>query len=177
MSKQLVKKFKWWWVWQDGMHERWLQEQARQGLHLHASDPLGIRMTFERGAPADMAYRWDFPGVKADPVYTQLFVDGGWERVVDVGGWRCWRKPVVDGKIPEIFTDVPSKVRKYQRSLVLLLVGGLPFFLVVVAPASRHVLLAEPRVSVVTGAGLLMLVYAIGKLVQRMRQLRQGAAR
>ena len=38
MSKQLVKKFKWWWVWQDGMHERWLQEQARQGLHLHASD-------------------------------------------------------------------------------------------------------------------------------------------
>ena len=86
MSKQLVKKFKWWWVWQDGMHERWLQEQARQGLHLHASDPLGIRMTFERGAPADMAYRWDFPGVKADPVYTQLFVDGGWERVVDVGG-------------------------------------------------------------------------------------------
>lgn len=176
MSKQLVKKFKWWWVWQDGMHERWLQEQARQGLHLHASDPLGIRMTFERGAPADMAYRWDFPGVKADPVYTQLFVDGGWERVVDVGGWRCWRKPVVDGKIPEIFTDVPSKVRKYQRSLVLLLVGGLPFFLVVVAPASRHVLLAEPRVSVVTGAGLLMLVYAIGKLVQRMRQLRQGAA-
>lgn len=176
MSKQLVKKFKWWWVWQDGMHERWLQEQARQGLHLHASDPLGIRMTFERGAPADMAYRWDFPGVKADPVYTQLFVDGGWERVVDVGGWRCWRKPVVDGKIPEIFTDVPSKVRKYQRSLVLLLVGGLPFFLVVLAPASRHVLLAEPRVSVVTGAGLLMLVYAIGKLVQRMRQLRQGAA-
>lgn len=176
MSKQLVKKFKWWWVWQDGMHERWLQEQARQGLHLHASDPLGIRMTFERGAPADMAYRWDFPGVKADPVYTQLFVDGGWERVVDVGGWRCWRKPVVDGKIPEIFTDVPSKVRKYQRSLVLLLVGGLPFFLVVVASASRHVLLAEPRVSVVTGAGLLMLVYAIGKLVQRMRQLRQGAA-
>lgn len=176
MSKQLVKKFKWWWVWQDGMHERWLQEQARQGLHLHASDPLGIRMTFERGAPADMAYRWDFPGVKADPVYTQLFVDGGWERVVDVGGWRCWRKPVVDGKIPEIFTDVPSKVRKYQRSLVLLLVSGLPFFLVVLAPASRHVLLAEPRASAVTGAGLLMLVYAIGKLMQRMRQLRQGAA-
>ena len=176
MSKQLVKKFKWWWVWQDGMHERWLQEQARQGLHLHASDPLGIRMTFERGAPADMAYRWDFPGVKADPVYTQLFVDAGWERVVDVGGWRCWRKPVVDGKIPEIFTDVASKVRKYQRSLVLLLVSGLPFFLVVVAPASRQVLLAQPRVSAVTGAGLLMLAYAIGKLVQRVRQLRQGAA-
>jgi hypothetical protein len=96
--------------------------------------------------------------------------------VVDVGGWRCWRKPVVDGKIPEIFTDVPSKVRKYQRSLVLLLVSGLPFFLVVVAPASRHVLLAEPRASAVTGAGLLMLVYAIGKLMQRVRQLRQGAA-
>ncbi|WP_332860337.1 DUF2812 domain-containing protein [Janthinobacterium svalbardensis] len=176
MSKQLVKKFKWWWVWQDGMHERWLQEQARQGLHLHASDPLGIRMTFERGAPADMAYRWDFPGVKADPVYTQLFIDGGWERVVDVAGWRCWRKPVVDGKIPEIFTDVPSKVRKYQRNLVFLLVCGLPLLMVVVAPASRHALLAEPRVATVAGASLLMLAYAVGKLVQRVRQLRQGAA-
>lgn len=177
MSKQLVKKFKWWWVWQDGMHEQWLQEQARQGLHLHASDPLGVRMTFERGAPADMAYRWDFPGVKTDPVYTQLFVDAGWERVVDVGGWRCWRKAVVDGKIPEIFTDAPSKVRKYQRSLALLLLCGLPLFVALVSPASLHILQAEPRAATVAGGSLLMLVFAIGKLVQRVRQLRQGTAR
>lgn len=173
---QRVKKFKWWWVWQDGMHEQWLQAQARQGLHLCSSDALGVRMTFERGTPAEMAYRWDYPGINTDPAYTQLFVDAGWERVVDVVGWRCWRKPVVNGRTPEIFTDAASKVRKYRRNLGYVLVSGLPLLLVAAMPASRQAILAEPRVAVVAGVGLLMVLYCAAGLLLRMRQLRAGRA-
>lgn len=171
---QAVKKFKWWWTWQDGMHEQWLQAQARQGLHLRSTDPLGLLMTFERGEPAEMAYRWDYHAIKADPAYTQLFVNGGWERVVDVAGWCCWRKPVMNGKTPEIFTDAASKVRKYRRNLATVMVCGLPLILVAAMPSSRQALLAEPRAACVAGAGLLMLAYAAGSLVRRNRQLRAG---
>ncbi len=34
MSAQLVRKFKWYWDDADHAMERWLQEMARQGLHL-----------------------------------------------------------------------------------------------------------------------------------------------
>lgn len=176
MDGQRVRKFKWWWVWQDGMHEKWLQAQARQGLHLRATDPLGVMMSFERGAPAEMAYRWDYPGINADPAYTQLFVDAGWERVVDVAGWRCWRKPVANGKTPEIFTDATSKVGKYQRNLGYVLVAGLPLLLLAAMPASRQAILAEPRVAVVAGLGLLMVAYCAAGLLLRIRQVRTNRA-
>jgi hypothetical protein len=32
-----------------------------------------------------------------------------------MGGWHYFRRPVVEGEVPEIFTDVDSKIRKYQR--------------------------------------------------------------
>lgn len=173
---QMVKKFKWWWAWQDGMHEQWLQTQARQGLHLRSTDALGVLMTFERGEPAEVAYRWDYPAFQTDPAYTQLFVDAGWEQVVNVAGWRCWRKPVIKGKTPEIFTDTASKVRMYRRILLIFLLSGLPLLVVVGMPAARQALLAEPRASFLVGACLLMLAYGAAGLVRRIRQLRAGGS-
>lgn len=171
---QTVKKFKWWWAWQDGMHEQWLQAQARQGMHLRSTDPLGLLMTFERGEPAEMAYRWDYCALKTDLAYTQLFVDAGWERVVDVAGWRCWRKPVINGKTPEIFTDAGSKVRKYRRNLTAVLLSSLPLFLLAAMPSPRQAILAEPRVACLAGAALLMVAYSAFALVRRIRQLNTG---
>ncbi|MGK5023245.1 DUF2812 domain-containing protein [Janthinobacterium sp. RB2R34] len=173
---QMVKKFKWWWAWQDGMHERWLQTQARQGLHLRSTDPLGVLMTFERGEPAEVAYRWDYLAFNTDPAYTQLFVDAGWERVVDVAGWCCWRKPVINGKTPEIFTDTASKVRKYRRNLMIAVLSGLPLLVVAAMPPARQALLAEPRVGFLMGTCLLMLAYAVGGLARRICQLRAGGS-
>lgn len=113
-----VKKFKLWSVWQDDEQEAWLQRMAAQGLHLRARNALLGVYTFERGAPARMAYRWDMSPDRFDPAYQRLLEDAGWERVAVSEGRYCWRKPLGAGETAEIFTDPAEKRRKYQRLLL-----------------------------------------------------------
>lgn len=121
----MKKVWKWWWVWQDREHEEWLAAQSRQGLHLRSVDGLiGLLHRFEKGAPAEYVYRWDFKirGGKSD--YRQLFEDAGWQLVGEVAGsWMCWRKPAGAGPQPEIFTDRASRKAKYRQLLMTILPG------------------------------------------------------
>jgi hypothetical protein len=122
MEGALIYKSKWFWAWQDDREEAWLGEMARQGLHLRHAGPFG-QYTFESGPPREMAYRLDFlPRSKKNADYFQLFQDAGWEHVGDMSGWQYWRKAIVDGKVPEIFTDNASKIQKYQRLLAFLVI-------------------------------------------------------
>ena len=85
---------------------------------------------FEQGASREFAYRLDFvPNAKKTQDYYQLFRDAGWEHVGELGGWQYWRKEIVDGKVPEIFTDNASKIQKYQR-LMGFLVIFFPIFVI-----------------------------------------------
>ena len=121
MNETLVKKIKWFWAWQDVKEEAWLEEMARQGLHLKSPGAFG-HYIFVQGEPRRMAYRFDFvTSPKKDEAYFQLFRDAGWEHVGELGGWQYWRKPVEAGRTPEIFTDLHSKVQKYERLAVFLL--------------------------------------------------------
>lgn len=122
MEEQLISKSKWFWAWQDDREEAWLSEMARQGLHLRQASPFG-QYTFVSGPPRAMAYRLDFiTQSKKNPDYFQLFQDAGWEHVGEMSGWQYWRKEIVDGRVPEIFTDNASKVQKYQRLLGFLVI-------------------------------------------------------
>ncbi len=122
MNELEVKKRKWFWAWQDDREEAWLGVMARQGLHLKAVRAFG-EYIFTPGAPRDDAYRLDFvPAAQKKLDYFQLFRDAGWEHVVQFSGWQYWRKAVVDGRVPEIFTDNASKIQKYQRLVGLLVV-------------------------------------------------------
>lgn len=113
----IVKKFKWFWAWQDDKEEEWLGEMAKQGLHLQRPAAFG-RYFFVQGAPLEYAYRLDFvTSVKKKEDYYQLFQDAGWEHVSEMGGWQYWRKPIQDGASLEIFTDTDSKIQKYRRLL------------------------------------------------------------
>ena len=128
MNDTLVKKFKWFWYWQDDKEEAWLGEMARQGLHLQKMNSLGHRYSFIQGKPKDVAYRLDFvKNARKTSDYFQLFQDAGWEHVGEMGGWQYWRKDVEAGKVPEIFTDTESKVRKYQRLLTYFTIS-IPLF-------------------------------------------------
>jgi hypothetical protein len=129
MNETLVKKIKWFWAWQDVKEEAWLEEMARQGLHLKSPGAFG-HYIFVQGEPRRMAYRFDFvTSPKKDEAYFQLFRDAGWEHVGELGGWQYWRKPVEAGQSPEIFTDVHSKVQKYERLAAFLLIF-IPIFVV-----------------------------------------------
>jgi uncharacterized protein DUF2812 len=112
--------FRWMAAWNDEKEERWLAEQERAGWRLKTVHPIGY--VLEEAPPANAAYRLDFgPPRRADrEEYLGLYRDAGWELVGRRGPWHFFRKAVADGApLPEIFTDVESRVAKYRRSLAL----------------------------------------------------------
>lgn len=115
---ETIRKFKLWSVWQDEEQEAWLQGMAGQGWHLCAVNALFGLYTFQRGEPAQMAYRWDLSPDRFEPDYQRLLEDAGWQQVAVSEGRYCWRKPVSAGQRPEIFTDPAEKLRKFKRMLV-----------------------------------------------------------
>ena len=144
MEESRVTQFKWFWAWQDDRQEAWLEEMSRQGLHLHSIKPFG-RYVFEVGEPQDYAYRMDFDQKSGkDSDYFQLIEDAGWERVTEVAGWQYWRQATGEGRVPELFTDAESKIRKYQRLIVGLL-GSSPAIMVVVLAMFKRFPGRHPR--------------------------------
>lgn len=114
MNKATVRKYKWFFSWQDEQEEVWLGEMSRTGLHLKRPGSFGS-YPFEEGPGRDIAYRLDYNNEKAKEDYLQLIKDAGWEYLGVRGGWHYWRKEIVNGIVPEIFTDLSSKIQKYQR--------------------------------------------------------------
>jgi hypothetical protein len=175
MSGQVVRKFRWFWDDADHAIERWLQEMAREGLHLKSVGCVRTVFTFERGAPADITYRIDFQMHRIDPSYVQLFEDAGWERVDQLLGWQYWRAPTRDGLAPEIFTDVESQIRKYQRLLWLFALAWMPMAVMLLIKGTKA--FGEERATVLYFAGIAAVtLYAVARLLIRIRKLRQRAS-
>ena len=123
MNTNTVIKTKLFWAWQDEKEEAWLSEKAREGLHLE-SIPFPVRYKFQKGEPANYVYRLDYQSLKSKDreSYLQLFEDAGWEHVADMGGWIYFRIITNDGEAPEIYSDTESKMRKYQRIMIILVI-------------------------------------------------------
>jgi hypothetical protein len=168
------KIHKWFWPWEDEREEAWLSQMAKQGWHLVKPDLLG-QYTFAAGEAKDVVYPLDFiSDNKKDESYLQLFKDAGWEHVGILGGWQYFRKQVNPGENTEIFTDNDSKIAKYQRVLLYLVIF-LPIwtsvFLTSVYPSTSPV-----RIGISMLMTLLVLVYifiAVG-ILWRIHQLKKS---
>lgn len=115
MKANLIRKTKWFLPWQDREEEAWLEEMSKQGLHFQKVNHFGA-YTFAQGNPAHYAYRLDYQtAVNDDEQYFQIFRDWGWQHIDTTNGWRYFRQEIKDGKIPEIFTDTDTKIKKYER--------------------------------------------------------------
>jgi hypothetical protein len=130
MDENKLRKYKWFWAWQDEAEEAWLREMSQQGWHLYS---VGIPTVydFEVGDPADIVYRLDYqsPSKVEKEDYLQLFKDAGWEHVGEMSGWQYFRKPAQPGEEMEIYTDAESKTSKYQRLLIFAGILMLPLFM------------------------------------------------
>jgi hypothetical protein len=177
MTTQLVTKRKWFWAWQDEKEEDWLAEMARQGLILD-DVPLPGSYQFIPGEPADYVYRLDYQSLKTKDKdsYLQLFSDAGWEQVGEMGGWMYFRHEGTQGEAPEIYSDLDSKIGKYQR-VMLFLVILLPIILMLLNNTSFGAG-QEPFSMIVQGlAGLLLLLYtfAMIQLFIRINKLKKNS--
>jgi hypothetical protein len=136
MNAQLVRKHRFFFSWQDREKQSWLEQMARQGLHLQQAGAFG-GYTFTKGDPSDVAYRLDYQRGKAPADYLQLIKDAGWEHVAEQGGWQYWRKPIVDGKVPELFTDHTSRIQMYQRVQAIYITSAPALYIIGLAAFKR----------------------------------------
>lgn len=178
----VVRKYKLWWAWKDDKHEQWLQSMASQGLHLRDANVIGMHR-FVRGAPADVAYRWDMGTQRRDPHYRQLFLDAGWEHVTSIGVWHCWRKTRKAGVVTEIYTDNTGRIRRYRKVLIVMCLGALAQLPPILMNSGHWpewlggpahltgIPAAAPWLNV---ALLLLLLYGIASIGKRIRDLKQA---
>lgn len=174
MAGNTIRKFRWFWAWQDEKEEVWLGEMSRKGYHLISAALPGI-YTFTIGEPRNYVYRLDYqPYSKKDrDDYLQLFSDAGWEHVGEMASWQYFRTEAKPGETPEIFTDVESKVAKYKR-----LLGYLFIFLVSIWTVFI-IHLSDNPYSWIGGIKIFILVvglvflYAIIRIALRIKQLKR----
>lgn len=168
MSGETIKRVRFYGVWQEEKEQEWLESMPAQGWHLCEVFPLVY--TFCRGEPTDYVYRFDFQtdaGLGED--YFQLYEDAGWEHVGQMGGWRYFRTVAPEGELPEIFTDVDSRIAKYKRVLGYLAI----FAAVFMGPVSMfaandglpdwYAILMIPLI--------LVYIFAIGRLLAMIKML------
>ena len=169
-----ITKFKWFWAWQDEKEEAWLAEMAHQGYHL-VNIALPGQYTFRQGEPGNYVYRLDFQTMRTKDrdSYLQLFSDAGWEHIGDMGGWVYFRHLVNGSEIPEIYSDMESKIGKYHRLLAYLFIF-LPI-MILVLPRVSDTLHYGPFMGIlVVFSAVLMLLYAFAMILifRRINQLK-----
>jgi len=83
----------WWWGWNPGKLENWLEEKERQGWNLAAVNMSSVGFRLKQGEPRQISYCVDYQ-VNPTPEYYSILVDDGWELAWSgYGGWHLWRKP------------------------------------------------------------------------------------
>lgn len=125
-----IRKWKWFWAWQDEQEEAWLHTMSQEGFHLIEPGLAGF-YEFEQGSPVNYFYRLDFMVSQKDREhYYQIFEDAGWEHIGSLSGWQYFRIEALSGETPEIFTDPQSKIEKYRRLMLFLIILNPVFWFV-----------------------------------------------
>jgi hypothetical protein len=167
MEKTTIRKYKWFWAWQDEAEEAWLREMSQQGWHL-SSVGIPTVYDFESGEPEDVVYRLDYPSyAKMDKEdYLQLFRDAGWECVGEMSGWHYFRQQAQPGEELEIYTDAESKISKYQRLLVFAAILMLPLFTGMISTRGRFLFF-------IIAPLFLIYIYILIRIFIRINQLKR----
>ena len=173
MEQKSMRKFKWFWAWQDEAEEAWLRKMSNEGWHFSGMSMPTI-YKFKSGEAKDYVYRLDYRSYwKMDKEdYLQLFRDSGWEYVEEMAGWHYFRKLARAGEELEIYTDAESKIGKYQRLLAFLGILMLPLFFALFNLRDTPYSWVS-TIQVFIFLLFLLYVYAIVKILLRINQLKR----
>ena len=175
MVNQTIRKYKLFFAWNDDKEEAWLNKMAREGWHLKSMGFPGS-YTFSAGGPREDIYRLDFIINRTDyHHYLQLFQDAGWEHVTEMGGWQYFRTSKQGSQIPEIYTDNASKIQKYARVMIPLIVF-LPIFInMATRPVSIESKFYDLYSITKLAMSLIIMLYAYAmvKLIVRINRLKK----
>lgn len=118
-----IRKFHWWWGWEDDKEETWLGKMSQNGYHMTGITFPAV-YTFTQGEPKNYVYRLDFilPVQKEKGTYLQTYKDAGWEYLGEMANWQYFRIEAKPGEEPDIFRDNAAKIQKYRRLVFFLLI-------------------------------------------------------
>jgi len=175
MEKEKMTKFKWFWAWDDEKEEQWLEKMSLQGWHLQQLGFPGF-YRFRKGEPRTFTYCLDFRTGSLNSLkeYRQICRDSGWEEIGRMGSWYYFRKEFRDGEKAEFFSDRDSKVQKYRRLMLVLII-----FLPIMLNGMRMLFRREASWALTSLAILYFLIllgwiFAVVRLLLRIRKLKQG---
>jgi hypothetical protein len=164
-----IRKYRLFWAWQDDKEEAWLREMSLEGLHLASLGFPGFYY-FTAGEPANYVYRLDFITESKDyQSYLQLFKDAGWEHLGRMGGWQYFRTLADEGELPEIYSDLDSKILKYRRILVYLSIF-LPISVIFLSRGGESP--GYPVIQMVYAVLMIIYIFAMVKLFARIQTLK-----
>ena len=167
-----IRKFKWFWAWQDEQEEAWLRQMSQEGWHIKSVNGPGY-YTFEKGETVDYVYRLDYFIDRKDMTsYLQIFEDAGWDYMGEMSGWQYFRIESKSGDAPEIYIDKASKAKKYER-LILFLVVFLPIYLNFLNISNRSDASYMRPFSFLMAAFMLLYIYAMLRLISRVSNLKK----
>lgn len=112
---------KWFWAWQFGEEEKWLNEMASKGWALKT---IGFcKYTFEPCNPGEYNIRLEMlseiPTSEKSTDYIEFIEDTGAEYVGSLMRWVYFRKKTDDGEF-KLFSDNSSRISYLNRILTLL---------------------------------------------------------
>ncbi|MEM7800285.1 MAG: DUF2812 domain-containing protein [Chloroflexota bacterium] len=163
-----MRRFKWFWSWEDDKEEKWLSEMSSRGNHLQQVDWTRF-YTFEEGSPTDFTYRLEFYDERKNiENYKRRVGAAGWEYLGMSREWQYLRKEMARTSSDGLTADVSPKRDKIQRVFISRLLG-LGAFLIVLLLNARFLTL-EMGLAI---AAVLLLIYGfvLFRLWQRMLQL------
>ena len=106
--------------------ERWLNDMAAKGLAM--TDYSWCRYVFEDTEPGEYTYRLELLDNLATHPESKKYIgfleDTGVEQVASYARWVYFRKKTTDGPF-NLYSDLDSKIKHYQRVFQLWLVLGL----------------------------------------------------
>jgi hypothetical protein len=111
--------------------EKWLNEMAAKGLAM--TDYSWCRYAFEETPPGEYTYRLELlDNLAVHPEsrkYIQFLEETGVDQVASYGRWVYFRKKTADGPF-ELYSDIDSKIKHYQRVFQLWFVLGIAELLI-----------------------------------------------
>ena len=127
----MIKLWKWFWAWDYEEEERWLNRLSQSGLQL-VSVGVGSYL-FREGEKGEFIYRLEMlersPLSAKSQEYLSFLADAGIEHVASIVRWVYLRKRASDGPF-DIYSDIDSKIRHFNRILLLVAALGAPNLLI-----------------------------------------------
>jgi len=182
MNSTMIKKTRFFPIWEEEKEINWLEDMSKQGWHLVKKGYLSY--WFESGDKKEYIYRYDFklPAEKDYAEYRQIFEDSGWVLVGEFANWHYFKCEKGRGA-EDIYTDKDSKMARLKRIfavMVILAVINLVIILnnVFLLNMTDGGLKSVPAyMFIIWGISLLvitLLVYAAVRIFIRMKKLKKS---